>query len=147
MTNVEYADEPSRLLGAIVGMRAQMLAQLSAGDHLVALQTGLTALTQIDQWIRASAVGPIPDDQNLPILIQRGSLAGDCLLAAIAYGEPKLLDRVADQLNRPYYDDYDLSFDYRTREISITNLGIFTCIHRRPTLDPSGNCMMKPPCD
>ena len=151
MTQSEYLDDAAALLDEVIRRRSSMLSDLESGEYNAALETGHNLLERIDQWhgwqdFEWTPGNPLSPDSvgMLPLLTQRMGLLSDCLLGAIGARDTERATAYLVVLRESTAALQPLS-QWGAPD-PVLNLNITVCIHNKPTLDPNGRCMRKPPC-
>ena len=152
MTEMDHSLEPGRFLGDVVSERVKVLTQLADGQYEDALTIGRALLLQIDQWLDSQrgqwAIQPRDSiaANNLLLLTQRVGLITDCALAAVGEGDEESAEFFLSGLGGTNLREVD--YPYRSAIVNdlVFRIGTTMCVHGRPTLDPGGRCLKKPPC-
>lgn len=153
MTQSDYSDGPEEILGKVVAGRIRMLLNLENGRYASALDIGQTLLGLIDdwpgwqmqQWLGQDWIPP-DSAHALLLLMQRTGLICDLALAASGKGDSEQAEAYI-AMSRVTGSPPTAAIHGMAHGIDpVLNLGITMCPHGRPTLDPGGRCLMKPPC-
>ncbi|MEE6168594.1 MULTISPECIES: hypothetical protein [unclassified Mycolicibacterium] len=153
MTQFEYSYGPAEILGEVVAGRIRMLSDLEDGRYASALDIGRTLLGRIDGWPgwqtqQWAGQDWIPPDSGHAVLLlaQRTGLICDLALAAIGDGDSEQAEAYLAMSRVAGTPPTTATYGTAGRMDPVLNLGITMCPHGRPTLDPGGRCLMKPPC-